>query len=199
MSRAIKVSGVYIIRNTSNGKVYVGKSVDVYDRWCHHRQRLRRGIHANRHLQGAWDLHGSDSFVFEVVEEAPREKLPSFEEAWMGRLQATDREHGYNLDRTTPSGKAMSPETRARIGAANRGKVRTSEMRAHMSTVKQGQGKGRIKTPQEVDRLRQAHARRSSDPNGYAWFRSPEGREVLRSAGKKGGQRRWHGEGEDGT
>ena len=193
------MSGIYAIKNTRNGKVYVGKSVDVQDRWCHHLRRLHRGLHVNHHLQNAWDKYGPSSFLLEVLEEAPRDKLPSLEETWMVRLSATDREHGYNLDLTTPSGKVMSPETRARIGAANRGKVRTEEMRAHMRSVKQGQGKGRVKSPQEIENMRAAHAHRAEKPEGYTWFRSPEGAAVLRDAGKRGAQRRWHKDTENGT
>lgn len=193
------MSGIYAIKNTQNGKVYVGKSVDVHDRWSHHLRRLRQGAHVNRHLQSAWDMYGPTNFLLELLEEAPRETLPSLEQAWMVRLSATNREHGYNLDLTTPSGKVMSPETRARIGAANRGKVRTAEMREHMRAVKQGQGAGRVKSPQEIENIRAAHARRASDPDGYAWSRSSEGAEILREAGRRGAQHRWHKDTENGA
>ena len=90
----------------------------------------------------------------------------------------------------------MSAETKAKIGAANKGKVRTPEMRAHMSRVKKGQGKGRVKSSTERENLRAAHAKRSADPGGYSWFRAPENRQVLRENGKKGAAARW-GEGGD--
>lgn len=191
MPRA-KVSGIYVIRNTDNGKVYVGKSVDVEDRWRHHRRQLIRNKHVNPHLQASWNRAGPASFVFEVVEEAASEHLPILEAKWMAHLRSSDRELGYNLDLETGSGKTMSAETRAKIGAANKGKVRSPEARAHMRLVKAGQGAGRVKSEQELANMRAAHAKRAEDPDGYAWFRSPEGRAVMSLSGKKGASVKWN-------
>lgn len=188
---ALKIAGVYLIRNTQNGKVYVGQSRNIRQRWTDHRKALRRSTHPNPHLQASWCKYGEASFEFEVVQQSEVTQLALLEQEWVHKLGSCDREKGYNLSTPTPSGYTMSAETRARIGAANRGKVRTPEMRVHMSAVKKGQGKGREKSEMEVVHLRAAHARRAADPGGYAWCRSPEGRELLRTAGKKGSASRW--------
>lgn len=39
------VSGIYRIRNTVNGRVYVGASVHVEARWHAHRFHLNKGVH----------------------------------------------------------------------------------------------------------------------------------------------------------
>jgi len=119
------------------------------------------------------------------------------EREWMIQLDAFNRDKGYNLDGAMPRRYTMSAETKAKIGAANRGKVRTPEMRAHMSSVKKGQGKGRVKLDKERANIRAAHARRAQDPEeGYAWNKSEEGRAHAREAGRKGAAARW---GSDGT
>mgnify|MGYP001558694945 FL=1 len=100
---------------------------------------------------------GGGCFVFESLEETPRSLLAWLESQWITHFDSCSREHGYNLDFTTLPGKIMISETRAKIGAANKGRVRTPDMRARMSLIKQGQGKGRIKSPAEIENLRKAH------------------------------------------
>jgi len=196
---AERISGVYAIRNMTNGKVYVGRSVDCKGRWGHHRAQLRKGKHANPHLQAAWSRYGEGAFVLGILErEADRSRLPALERKWIEYLQSGDRERGYNLDTVREGRWVMSEETKAKIGAANRGKIRSPAMKKRMREVKQGQGKGRVKSPGERANLSRAHARRAAGPDGYAWFRSPEGREVQRENGKKGAAARWNKTGKEG-
>jgi group I intron endonuclease len=189
---AVKVAGVYGIRNGVNGKVYVGRSVDCNGRWKHHLAMLRKGTHKNHHLQSAWSKYGGDVFRLEILETGDdRSLLPALERKWIERLRSGNREHGYNLDTVREGRWVMSDETKAKIGAANRGKVRTPEMKSHLSQVKKGQGKGRQKSRQEIENLKKAHARRADSPDGYAWFASSEGKKNARSAGMKGAIARW--------
>lgn len=55
-------SGVYLIRNTVSGREYVGSSADIDKRWSGHKSDLRRGVHANRYLQNAWNKYGADQY-----------------------------------------------------------------------------------------------------------------------------------------
>lgn len=58
-------TGVYIIRNTTTGAVYVGStSLSFRDRFKTHRKLLRRGQHDNRYLQNAWNKYGEGIFEF---------------------------------------------------------------------------------------------------------------------------------------
>lgn len=45
----MKTSGIYIIRNLLNNKVYVGQSKDILDRFQGHKRNLREGKHSNIH------------------------------------------------------------------------------------------------------------------------------------------------------
>lgn len=60
---------IYRITCTTNGKFYIGSSVNKRQRWAKHRKGLREGTHANKHMQASWNAHGEASFVFEVIEE----------------------------------------------------------------------------------------------------------------------------------
>ncbi len=61
--------GVYKIENNVNGKIYVGSSVDVNQRFSQHKGELRKRKHHNQHLQHAWNKYGEVSFSFSVIEE----------------------------------------------------------------------------------------------------------------------------------
>jgi len=97
-----KVSGIYCWLNTTNGKVYVGRSKDVRRRRDGHRYKLRNGhcYYTNPHFQCAWNKLGESGFEFlllEDVEERHRDSLSDRELYWIGHFSASDRNFGYNL------------------------------------------------------------------------------------------------------
>lgn len=78
-----KICGIYKIENLVNGKVYVGQSVDVACRRAHHLRDLRCNVHANNHLQRAYNLYGADSFSFNVIVKCDKSDLNSLEVKWI--------------------------------------------------------------------------------------------------------------------
>lgn len=61
-------SGIYAITHIETGRLYVGSSIDIQDRWRHHKNELKKGLHANARLQNAWKKYGADAFDFTVME-----------------------------------------------------------------------------------------------------------------------------------
>jgi hypothetical protein len=61
--------GIYEIRNTITGRVYIGKSKHIQGRWNQHRDALNRGVHINDPLQGDWEALGERAFAFTILEE----------------------------------------------------------------------------------------------------------------------------------
>ena len=137
-SKSIK-SGVYIIRCTVNGRVYVGSSIDMKRREWQHRRDLALGKHLSHHLQRAWNKYGTDAFEWSVLENVEINGLTT-EEArslLLGReqhhIEAFDsaRRGFKTLPKAgSPLGVKASPETRAKISAALRGKPKSPEARA---------------------------------------------------------------------
>jgi len=70
------VCAVYTIRNTINGKIYIGQSSSYKRRWSQHKSRLNLNQHGNRHLQADWKKFGADAFAFEVHKHLPRHSAP---------------------------------------------------------------------------------------------------------------------------
>lgn len=90
--------GIYCIENLVNGKKYIGSSTFIQGRFGRHKSDLRNNQHRNRHLQGAFNKYGMDSFKFYVIEECYEKQLTSFENYWINDLKTRDREIGYNFD-----------------------------------------------------------------------------------------------------
>ncbi len=60
--------GVYQLRNTANGKIFVDSGTNVDARWNKHRFQLCNGVHPNTELQADWNEYGEAAFVNEFLE-----------------------------------------------------------------------------------------------------------------------------------
>ena len=62
-------AGIYLIKNTSNNKEYVGKSSHINTRKVNHFSMLRKNSHKNKDLQDDYNLFGEESFEFSIIEK----------------------------------------------------------------------------------------------------------------------------------
>lgn len=90
------ITGIYRITNVNDGRCYVGQAVDVPERW---RQHIKRGLGAEtptkNKLYPAMQEIGPENFIFELLEECPRDKLNEREDYWQDFYQA--KEFGYSI------------------------------------------------------------------------------------------------------
>lgn len=131
------VPGIYRIVNTVTHKSYIGSSVDIRRRLREHFSDLRCGRHSNPYLQASFSLHGEDSFMFEVVEVCSQEAMQERETYWIHEYHSYVDDGGYNIE--APYRGPVLDETRRKISEANKGKVRTPEMRRAASEQRKGQ------------------------------------------------------------
>ena len=142
---------IYLIRNTANGKFYVGSAVDVNKRLSQHKRCLRRNAHQNRKLQSAWNKHGETAFTFTVIEEVTDSAaLLQREQFWIDTMCAV--RFGYNLTPTagSPLGTRHSDETKRRMSLAHSGKKKTPE---HVENVRAALA-GRKMTDEQRQKMR---------------------------------------------
>ena len=146
-------SGIYAIKNTVNGKVYIGSSVNMKSRWHTHKAMLKKDKHHSSKLQNAWNKYGEKTFVFYVLEAViDNDAMLAREQDWLNFLDSIKR--GYNVCLVAGNclgikhtkatrrkvslagmGRIPSAETRAKISKANKGKIMPIEMREHLSRV----------------------------------------------------------------
>lgn len=91
------ISAVYFIKNIENGKMYIGQSKSVCQRWAEHRSTLKRGVNGNKYLQSEYDLYGCDAFVYGILEECDQEILYEKEKEYVELFGTTNRDAGYNI------------------------------------------------------------------------------------------------------
>jgi hypothetical protein len=62
-------SGVYTITNKINGKVYVGESYAIENRWYSHRSSLKHERGCNPDLLDDWKTYGEEAFEFKIIKK----------------------------------------------------------------------------------------------------------------------------------
>lgn len=146
----IQAAGVYVVLNTLTGKEYVGSATNLRRRWYEHQSALRRGVHHSAKLQRSWKKHGAAAFTFKPLLVCAPEMSVFYEQRAIEAM-----EPWYNMSPTAGSslGVKHTPETRARMSAANKGKVLTPEHRANMSAAQ----KGRRPTEATKAKISEAH------------------------------------------
>ncbi|WP_109150394.1 NUMOD3 domain-containing DNA-binding protein [Azospirillum sp. TSO5] len=147
------VSGIYRIRNTVNGKVYIGSAVNIRRRFRDHLRELHAGTHCNPRLQKSWAKHGEQAFCFEVVQIVEqKELLTSIETEHIATGRLTDPCRGYNICSTGRSalGLKRSDETRQKMSRWQIGRKMSDEARRKMTLSRIG----RKLKPDHVAKLR---------------------------------------------
>lgn len=133
-------SGIYKITNLVNNKMYVGSAVNLVNREKQHFQRLSKNIHSNIHLQRAFNKHGIDNFLFELLEACPKELLIEREQYWIDKLCTV--KNGYNIRMKADSnlGIKFSQQSIKRMSLSHKGQSRkhSEETKKKLSNLKKG-------------------------------------------------------------
>jgi group I intron endonuclease len=107
--------GIYRIKNTVSGVVYVGSAKRFKERWGDHARSLEQGKHHTKHLQNAYSKYilecGNDDFlefaVLEVMENATKAERLVREEWWIHKY-LNDGLELYNTNKTPTKESAKS-------------------------------------------------------------------------------------------
>lgn len=157
-SKNTSISGIYVILNTKNGKVYLGKARDIPSRWKDHRRSLNGGYHYNLYLQRAWNKYGEEAFKFCKLEYCPADRLDERERHHIAIYKA--RGLCYNI---------------ADGGDGGSGVKHSADTRARMSESKMGDKNPNFgKQPSEATRQRMSKATKGENNPNYGKRRSPE-------------------------
>jgi group I intron endonuclease len=208
---------IYTIRNVTNGKFYVGSTVNQRERFRTHRNKLRRNAHHCAHLQAVWNKYGEECFKFEVVSTvASVDILQSAEDLWLSKYVGTAECYNTGLRSGAPwrgvskedhpsFGKPKTEATREAISEGVRyryedptyiprlGKAHSEETKAVIKARVQAavaEGRGGKFIPSEETRQRMSQALKGNQ-NAKGHVRTEEHRRKLAEASM--GNQHWLG------
>jgi hypothetical protein len=73
--------GIYAVRNTVTGRVWLGASTNVEGMLNRIRFQLKLGGHRDASLAADWKKHGPEAFSFEVLDRVKQRADPDFDYA----------------------------------------------------------------------------------------------------------------------
>ena len=88
---------VYLLKNIKNGRIYVGHTQDMEQRYEQHFKALRRGTHTSKLLQQDFDNGSEEDFVMEVIDKCICYKEAQAKETlYMVIYRTYENKYGYN-------------------------------------------------------------------------------------------------------
>lgn len=94
------ISGIYRISFIGSNKCYYGSSKNVKSRWTMHLSQLRRGVHSNRLLQGAFHKYGEEKIQMTLILSCQPVDMLDKEQKFLDlQFDENRRPIGYNLAR----------------------------------------------------------------------------------------------------
>jgi len=116
-----KKGGIYLLRNLSDGKVYIGKSINLDKRLREHKLSLARGDHHNNYLQNTWNKYGEDNFEIEILFNSDNSEELNEKEIYFIKLyNSNDLNYGYNLT-SGGEGGFINDEVKMKMSVSARG------------------------------------------------------------------------------
>lgn len=133
---------VYLVQNTLNDGIYVGKSKNPHSRWCRH-QNCAKTNKFNYHFYNALRTYGIENFKFEVI-------VGFFEES-----DALNHER-YLISEFRTSGRRVYNMTNGGEGVSGRScSEYTKQLMSHKAKLRHASGWRRIMSQESKNRLRE--------------------------------------------
>lgn len=192
-----RVCGIYTITSPS-GRVYVGQSRHVYQRFRFYRYDKRKGTQPA--LDASFRKYGVSAHRFEVVHWLPanvsQSRLDYFEQLYMDSYRARGgqllnaKEGGYRGGlhpaqiekiRSKLLGHSVSVETRKKISIASKGRKHTASAKEKAGRVWKGRKRGPM-SDEHREKLSQRRMGREPWNKGKTGVYKPETIEKIRTA-----------------
>lgn len=184
----------YILQNKDTHNFYIGASSKTRHRMRFHLRKFRRGLHYLKTLQEDYNNHGPKSLLLTIIEAESIEQALAIEQYLLDRfftLETCQNKVPTAINVTTRSEQArknmseaqkkvvMTPEWRANISKATKGRKRPAYIGEYMRKIRTGmklnmsaetrkaaseRAKIIFGRPEVREKVRQAHKLRMQDP-----------------------------------
>lgn len=157
---------MYCWTNLANGQTYIGKGTG--DRALRHLGRALNGSKLHPHFYNAVRCHGEATFTLTYLAFGLSDSLALDIET--AAIRAHDSiANGYNLTDggAGAAGAVRSPETRAKLSAAKRGKRPTAEQAAKAAAAR----RGLRRNPEASRKTAEANRGKKHPPRSEEWVR----------------------------
>lgn len=174
MSKIKLKSGIYMIKNLINEKVYIGSAINYKSRWSGHKYDLNLNKHHSIKLQRAWNMYGERNFKFILIQLCTIEDLQTnpltgvidIEQYWIDFYDSYKK--GYNCNPKAGSrlgsvgsnlGKKFSDETKFKMSIAAKKRIFTAKHKKNISKSLIGNKRnvGKKASPETKIKLSESH------------------------------------------
>ncbi|NCB03804.1 MAG: hypothetical protein EOM67_16855 [Spirochaetia bacterium] len=138
MMYPLSMIGIYKITNKVNGKMYIGKSIDIERRWA---EELNGQV--NEHLRRSFSKYGIHSFDFSVIELCKEEELDEKEMKYISLFKSHNKTFGYNKTLGGEGGR-WNDEMREKASKRMKGAGNNFYGRHHSEETKNKISEGRV-------------------------------------------------------
>ena len=118
-----KICGIYKITSPTD-KVYIGQSIDIYNRWNKHKKSIRyENKKRNTAIYNSLKKHGVDAHKFEVIQSCPEQQLNELEKQWVDFYNSFNSELGLNSRDGGGSRGKFNEATKLKLSLSHKGKI----------------------------------------------------------------------------
>lgn len=161
-------SGVYAFINNTNGKVYIGSAIDLYNRLRDYHQPWYLEQRSHLPIVRAINKYGMDNFTLVLLEYTEPDSTVKTEQSWLDQFSP---EYNVLTMASSTLGFKHTEDSIGKIRESMTGKPRSADVRIAMSERQTGVGNtfyGKSHTDETKALLRAAALTRERDPKpGY--------------------------------
>ena len=150
--KTTNISGIYIIKNNIDDRVYIGSAVSLAHRKGTHFYQLKNNKHGNLHLQNFVNKYGINSLNFTVLEFCKKEVLIEREQYYFSRFERLFnilKFAGSSLGRECPKNVRLKISNSLK-NANLKGLKKSEETKLRMSKPKTKEHTAKIKEAQKM-------------------------------------------------
>lgn len=137
MAKRKKICCIYMLKNKSNGKVYIGQTVDYYRRMNEYKNRKSSKSKSSKYkIMQEIEKYGFGNFESSVLKECSQDELDHYEMFYISKYKSYVPSRGYNsFHWDKKKNQTLGQETRTKMSKSHTGLTESSETKRKKSNT----------------------------------------------------------------